>query len=438
MTVAFGSKNTENSSKIHPDALADQQTVSFESKHSVHIHKTIKFSRCHRLLVLLISNSICLSLCAAVDPQCDPDQIQQLPTMCFVIGVSANVTGADLVINNIAQPKQINTLVFTAPAELKTFPSRILQNLPELIILLLQNSGIESLNQHSIVGATNLLTLELSDNRINKLPADVFRNAINLDILELNRNGLQVIDDYAFRGLDRLKTLSLEQNQITTLTNFTFDGLSSLQALHLTRNRLSALPNGALHMNDLRVLGLAHNQLTAIPHQLCTTVRHLTTLNVGYNAIETIDGSLSHCDRLQFVYMDNNRIRHVDWNVFTRLARLESFSLNSNQIELVNVTATPSNSPVNTIYLESNQLSAPNLFELLRMFGNLRTIYLHNNGFTHFERIEELPRWYPHLESIEMTNNTNFQQWAKDHEQAFGQMRILLITMDNRDMDIIQ
>jgi len=379
---------------------------------------------------------ICLSLTPTIrcDVKCEFDQHQQPPhTNCLVRRTPDNITGNVFDIAAIDRPEIINSVTLATKLKLKTFPHKIFDRFPELLVLVLDDAGIETLSSDVFLGAANLLTLALSDNNLRSIHAATFIHLSSLDILEVNRNEIEAIDDRAFLGLENLKLLSLESNGIRSLTFETFYGLRNLQELHLSHNELQYIDESSFVLSELTVLTLGFNRLKSLPHDLCAHSKKLNTVSIWNNEITSIGGVFIGCDDLQFIYMDNNLIGDVDLLELANLRNLESFTLSNNSLRLTGYQDTPTNSSVTMISFCSNRLFNPNIFKQLTMFSGLKTLLLNDNEFTHFDDIHEIPRSFPQLERIEVINNSGLQQWVTDNSHHFQQLNISVIIVDDEE-----
>jgi len=156
----------------------------------------------------------------------------------------------------------------------------------------------------------------LRDNKVTVLSSDTFSLlGNNLLVLSLDDNGLEYIYSRAFEGLTRLKCLSLGDNKMTFLPGDTFtkmlnlsivilrrsnlsslfsrlfDKLICLKRLDLSGNNLMHLPVGSLRNSaQLRYLDLSHNNLTTLSS--CT----LSGTTSGLSTLSLLGNNNLHCD----------------------------------------------------------------------------------------------------------------------------------------------
>lgn len=380
--------------------------------------------------MLIIVNILSRPILAA-PVECGFDEDQPPFSTCTIRQADPTETGYSFDIVPVEYPANVSRFLLSVPLELKTFPRNVFKKLPGLLVLLLENAGIETLDHDSFELGSNLLTLLLAENKIEKIPSGVFAELESLEILELNKNRIQIIEDNAFSGLVSLRELSLENNRIRTLGALALAGATNLRELHLAYNDMEVIDEGSLNLPNLRMLGLGYNRLKSVPDHMCTHSPKLGTISIWNNEITHIRQTFYNCHSLEFLYMDNNLIEDVDFVALSALEKLDSFTLSNNSMSFKTSptntnTNSSSNSPVSAIFLNSNRLSDPNIFKKLTMFPNLESIFLLNNQFTHFDDLDQLGTLFPKLNHIDITNNTA-DQWVKENEVDIQHLNITIV-----------
>lgn len=126
--------------------------------------------------------------------------------------------------NELISVKRIPAEVFTTFPNLKTF--RI-------------NSNVSELHSHDFVNATELRTLDLSENDIAMIHYTIFSAAARKALSAQPRIKItEVVLDDTY-SLHELETLLLNHNRISEIDSYSFYGLSKLTTLDLRNNRLS-------------------------------------------------------------------------------------------------------------------------------------------------------------------------------------------------------
>lgn len=117
-------------------------------------------------------------------------------------------------------------------------PKNIAEVFPNMIHLLITDSGLAEINPVTFAGMKNLQTLILNNNKIIEVPSNAFKNCLNLLKLNLSFNLIRAINNGAFQGLRQLQELKLNDNFLTKIIIRSFEGLASLEALFLHNNSL--------------------------------------------------------------------------------------------------------------------------------------------------------------------------------------------------------
>ena len=95
----------------------------------------------------------------------------------------------------------------------------------------LRNNSINSLNQSSFSGLSNVTTILLSNNNISEISSHTFQDQANLTYLDLGFNQIKSVDGDMWRGKENLKILRLTGNPLENITSQAFSNLSSLDPL---------------------------------------------------------------------------------------------------------------------------------------------------------------------------------------------------------------
>lgn len=145
------------------------------------------------------------------------------------------------------------------------FIETILEHMPEINVLNLNNNGIKSIPKE-ITRLKSLKNLHLTGNEIETLPKE-FSYLQSLTHLYLKYNSLSTIPNVITK-LKRLEHLSLRGNQIKEITT-NIEKLNNLKYLILSRNLINSIPIELGKLKNLEYLNIRYNkELKAIPADL--------------------------------------------------------------------------------------------------------------------------------------------------------------------------
>ncbi|KAG0721107.1 Leucine-rich repeat-containing G-protein coupled receptor 4 [Chionoecetes opilio] len=179
-----------------------------------------------------------------------------------------------------------------------------LDSYPNLGLLVLDDNGLElleedALGRHECLGCLwlngnklqniplslppALKSLYVEENQITELREGDFGGLINLEQLLLQRNQIGSIATHAFRELSSLKTLDLQANHLTNLTGPIFSSLANLDTLDLSQNPILTLGGDALTgLTSVKVLQMSrvHSAAVAMPDVFFDPLKGLQILEM--------------------------------------------------------------------------------------------------------------------------------------------------------------
>uniref|UniRef100_A0A0P5S831 Toll receptor 13 n=1 Tax=Daphnia magna TaxID=35525 RepID=A0A0P5S831_9CRUS len=152
-----------------------------------------------------------------------------------------------------------NVVDCSGGAEILTdIPSRIPMDATDVY---LDGNNLSQLSNHAFIGKKNLRTLLLNNSAVASLHNHTFSGLKRLLVLHLDRNELTELSGYEFEPLENLRELYLQNNRIAFVHVKTFGHLRSLQVLDVSGNQLVRYDAGQLLTANpyLRSLWLADN-----------------------------------------------------------------------------------------------------------------------------------------------------------------------------------
>lgn len=179
-----------------------------------------------------------------------------------------------------------------------------LDSYPNLGLLVLDDNGLElleedALGRHECLGCLwlngnklkniplslppALKSLYVEENQITELREGDFTSLVNLEQLLLQRNQIASIAPNAFHELTSLKTLDLQANQLTNLTGRIFASLVSLDTLDLSQNPILTLGADVLTgLTSVKVLQMSriHSTAVVMPEVLFDPLKSLQILEM--------------------------------------------------------------------------------------------------------------------------------------------------------------
>lgn len=274
------------------------------------------------------------------------------------------------------------------------------------------NSKVKTISSSDLQGASNLTELVVS-NGLEIIGIDTFPTANRLTFLSFEGNRIATIADYAFQRLSHLFSLKLQRNQLTRIKRHTFAGLSELHVLNLNQNQIQSIDDGAFQLPKLQFLQIQQNQLQTLSDNVFTGMTDLIDVSISGNRLRQINKSLYGLSNLKKIDLSFNQIADIDLNRFAAefpaLVDLRlvgsGFTFNTTlQNKRTNVNT--SSSVLEYIYLDRNNLSNPVELHALHLFGELTTLSLENNLFTHFDLGDRrLKETLPKLEYLSLDGN---------------------------------
>ena len=135
-----------------------------------------------------------------------------------------------------------------------------------LSLLNMTNSRIASKKIYSfLLRLPNLRVLLMQNTSITNLQWNFFEQLQNLSVLELHGNHIHMLTSRCFLGLSHVLLLDLHNMTIRTMYSKSFEGMASLRLLNLSYNKLEHLTSGTIQsVKNLTIIDLRGNLFTHV------------------------------------------------------------------------------------------------------------------------------------------------------------------------------
>lgn len=223
--------------------------------------------------------------------------------------------------------------------------------------------------------ASDIVSLNLSQNLALSVPKDFITNCINLKEIKFTGNEARTLPA-SLSSASRLNVLDLSNNRLEEIDHAELQKLSSLVSIKLANNNLSRLPNNFAHFRQLRSLNISSNNFKELPEQVYN-LRSLCDLDISFNKISSLPriASLTTLERL---WMTNNDLKGPFNEGFKQLSKLREIDARFNAITNIdNVTGLPE---LDQLLVGHNSISA-----FKGSFKKLRHLVLDHNPMTAFD-----------------------------------------------------
>ncbi|KAM8705033.1 hypothetical protein ACLKA7_009487 [Drosophila subpalustris] len=314
--------------------------------------------------------------------------------------------------------------------QMRSMPVELLRLVPNLRVLLLQNSSVYHVNKEDFQAIPQLRQLQLQRIHISRLKDQQFVALQQLEVLQLGYNMLQVVHAKAFEGLSQLRVLGLQGNGISQLTDDAFELLPNLVHLDLSDNEIGQINARTFAKNNkLQTLLLNGNKFAQFEPSSLTGLTDLRLLELSNCQLEEL-----HLHSVHRLQIENSGLRrltidvgvinlHAASNALTLLqigdkSSVIKLDLHENLLE-GNATSQLLNGMWNLQHLD---LSKNNLDSLWFSAGNLSSLSLFLPSLTHLNlahnqlhnlppesplfpnRLTDLDISYNHLISVQTEN----------------------------------
>lgn len=307
-------------------------------------------------------------------------------------------------------------------------PDGIFQRFPRLSQVEIR-TNLVAIKKDDFNLAGNLEILKLENNQIKVLPTKVFESAKKLTRLELPRNGIETIEDQAFKGLSKLENLHLNDNSLVEIKQYTFAGADNLEGLFLQNNKIESIAEGAFNFPNLRTLDLEANRIWTLPNGLFATTPNLVVLDLADNNLRAIGQSLYTLQRLERLNLNNNPDANIDFKAVAQMPKLKRLSLRKTGTVVPETLAgIKVVAPLQHLDLASNNISASNIVQRLKVFNKLDTLSFEYNHLRQVDGLATLRADFPRLQSFILGGNyitcTDYDEMAK--------------TLQSQDIDLLK
>lgn len=208
----------------------------------------------------------------------------------------------------------------------------------------LSNNVITFLESYSLYGLIKLEHLDLRGNHLKKVPSYALQSttrsvysaqpkqspASDLLTLDLSENDIETIESDSFDMLDRLQKLYLASCSIQTIHERSFSNLHTLLALNLDHNKLKEVPSSSFsRLGVLEILKLNNNNISIVHPNAFIDLTYLTELELRNQSFETIPANaFKGLDALQRLDLSlNTNMRNIEQGAFQDLTKLTHLNL---------------------------------------------------------------------------------------------------------------
>nr|XP_005997755.1 PREDICTED: volume-regulated anion channel subunit LRRC8B [Latimeria chalumnae] len=249
----------------------------------------------------------------------------------YLVG-SVSLDNNRILIEGLQKLKNLRVLYLRS--SLPHIPQVVIESLPSLYKLSINNEGTRLLMLNSLKKMTNLKVLELMNCDLERIPHSIV-NLINLREINLKGNYLKTVEEIiSFQHLQKLSCLKLWHNTIAYIP-IQIGTLADLEQLYLNHNKIKILPVQLLLCSKIRHLDISHNNLNCIPEEIYY-LKNLQYFSVTNNYIEALPDSLFQCKNLQYLLLGRNSLSTLSPQI-CELVNLIKLELTGNQLELLPV-----------------------------------------------------------------------------------------------------
>ncbi|XP_046563026.1 leucine-rich repeat-containing protein egg-6-like [Haliotis rubra] len=214
----------------------------------------------------------------------------------------------------------------------------------------LSNNKIGRMYSQSLIGLSNLKTLNLANNNIQTV-TQILDVVPTLFQLNLGSNRIRVIHAKTFYKNVHMHYLDLRYNNLVRIHPDAFKHQKYLRYLFLNNNPLASLPALNMGSPNLQLIDFSHCQLKKVPQGVPPSV---SDLRLGHNKIiEIRKRDLENITRLRMLTLNNNKINRVAFMAFSKLKNLQEIWLRDNNLIYI-----PRGLPDNLkkLYMDSNKV----------------------------------------------------------------------------------
>lgn len=330
------------------------------------------------------------------------------------------------------QTSRIKKFETKVQLRLKKIPDLIFDTYSNLITLKMEEAGIEILPEHHFAKSQVLKNLILNSNQIQVIPTHAFEGLKEIIYMEIMNNKIELIEANAFDGLLTLELLDLSGNKIKHITESTIIGAKYLKFLNLNENELELIDDGALNLPNMEGMNLRRNRLATLPTDICGVSPKLRYLHLSVNHLTSVNMEFDACRNLKILYLDNNRLETINFTSLAYLDNLHILQLGYNSIKLPETPPTEaaiqnSKSVLETLPMEFNQLSNPDIFKHAALFKNIERISLRGNAFTGFNDPGQIFAMLPKLKHISFDRNPDMEKWLDENKSLLFDNNIAVV-----------
>ena len=213
---------------------------------------------------------------------------------------------------------------------------------------------------------TQLKSLDLAENKLLEIPNGAFDNLVNLEELVLDHTGINTLDKNMMSKLVSLRDLLIEENGFTNL-DFLEDN-TSIKNILFRENKIKDI-SGVRNNKNLEMFWGGDNEVSDI--SVLKGQKELNYFSMKNNRISDIS-ALKDSTKLTNVYLSKNQI--TDISALEGKSFIKSLELDHNKIS--NIEPLKGLTNLERLYINDNQIRS---FEPLKGLVNLRVLYLKNN-----------------------------------------------------------
>ncbi|CAG9858326.1 unnamed protein product [Phyllotreta striolata] len=232
-----------------------------------------------------------------------------------------------------------NTLseLYLRNTSLKEFPTSAFKILGSLTTLNISTHRMSEIPKDSFASSSmtgTLLRLHIADGNLSTPLPESLQPLRKLKTLDLHGNQIKDLKRNQFKGLRDVEVLDLSFNQIPKIDGSHLMDLTKLSWLNVSNNRFTEITRGAFARNTvLKVLNMSGNKIRKLDQNTFRGMRFLRRLYLADNQIGDIGrGTFSSMKRIGTIDLARNTLKKIDYQMFVDLNFIEILDLSENQI----------------------------------------------------------------------------------------------------------